>query len=106
MKHTHLSKTGERGWFIGSFPEAALQTDLTEVCYRTEPISITPAHYHTKCTETLLIVDGIVKCNGEVYTKGDILIFEPGESHFFEHLTECTVITVKTPAGGHDKVCI
>lgn len=106
MKITRLEKSGDRGWFVGCFPEAAHQSDLAEVCYKIEPPGPIGAHKHTKCTEVMLIIKGSAKCQGQVFTNGDIFILEPGELNDTEYLEQTEVVCVKTPAGGNDKVLI
>lgn len=106
MKVTRIEDSGDRGWFVGCFPKAAFRTDLAEVCYRIEPAGPIGAHYHTKCVETMLIIKGQAKCQGIVFSDGDIFVLEPGEVNDLEYLTECEVVTVKTPAGGDDKVLV
>jgi len=106
LKYFRLENTGRRGWFVGSFAEAATQTDLAEVCYVTEPAGQPPIHYHTKCVETVLIVKGQVIIQGKKYSDGDIVVFEPGEVNDSLYLTETIMVGVKTPAGGNDKVYI
>lgn len=106
MKITKLSSSGDRGWFVGCFPEAAHQSDLAEVCYKIEPPGPIGAHKHTKCTETMLIIRGSARCQGQIFTNGDIFILEPGELNDTEYLEETEVVCVKTPAGGDDKVLV
>jgi hypothetical protein len=106
MKHRRHESTGRRGWFVGDFPEAAFKTDLCEVTYLEEEIHHHPPHRHTKCHEILLIVEGSVKCNDQIYYDGDILIFEPMELVDVEYLEKTKVVAVKTPAGGNDKILV
>ena len=106
MKITKIEDSGDRGWFVGCFPKAAFQTDLAEVCYKVEPIGKVKAHYHTKCTETMMIVSGLAICRGQKLSDGDIIVLDPGEVNDIEYLEETQVISVKTPAGGDDKVLI
>ena len=106
LKHFKLENTGARGWFIGSFPEAAVQTDLAEVCYTPEPVGPIKAHYHTRCTETLLIISGSCIIHGNKYIAGDIIVLEPGEINDSNYLEPSFVIGIKTPAGGDDKVYV
>jgi hypothetical protein len=54
----------------------------------------------------VLIISGQVRCQGEIYRDGDILIFEPGDINDCEYLTETVMIGVKTPAGADDKVLV
>jgi len=106
MKITRLEASGDRGWFVGCFPEAAHKSHMAEVCYKIEPAGPIGAHIHLKCTETLLIIRGKAKCQGKIFTNGDIFILEPGELNDTEYLEETEVVCVKTPAGGNDKVLV
>ena len=106
MKITRLENSGSRGWFVGCFPEAAYQSDHTEVCYKIEPAGLIEAHKHSRCTEIMLIVKGKAKCQGKTFSDGDIFILEPGELNDTEYLEETEVVFVKTPAGGNDKVLV
>jgi mannose-6-phosphate isomerase-like protein (cupin superfamily) len=106
MKHVRFEDTGARGWFIGSFPEAAVQTDLAEVCYTPEPVGPIKAHYHTRCTETLLIISGSVIIQDTKFVAGDVIVLYPGEVNDSVYLEPSMVIGVKTPAGADDKVYV
>jgi quercetin dioxygenase-like cupin family protein len=106
MKHVRFENTGQRGWFVGSFSEAAFQTDNVEVCYCVENPGSGIKHYHTICTEIILIVSGKVTCQEKEYTDGDILVLEPGEVNDFVYVEKTIMIGVKTPAGKNDKVLL
>ena len=106
MKITKLTNTGDRGWFVGCFPEAAHRSYFAEVCYKVEPPGPIQAHRHLRCTETMLIIKGKAKCQGHIFSNGDIFILEPGEINDTEYLEETEVVCVKTPAGGNDKVLV
>lgn len=106
MKHVRFENTGKRGWFVGSFPEAAFQTDLAEVCYCIEEPGVGIKHYHTVCTEIVFIISGKVSCHDTIYTDGDILVFTPGEINNCIYLEKTIMIGVKTPAGKDDKILI
>ena len=106
MKHVRHKDTGRRGWFVGSFERAAHFTDQAEVTYCEEPAGQMAPHYHTRCTETMLIVKGSLTCQGETYGSGDILVFEPGDINNCCLLETCTLVVVKVPAGGNDKVLV
>lgn len=106
MKTFRIENTGQRGWFIGSFPGAAFVSDQVEVCYTVEQVGKPLSHYHTKCTETIFVVRGKMLHQGKQYTKGDIIVLEPGEINDCEYLEETEVVAVKIPAGGDDKILI
>lgn len=104
MKKLRIEDSGARGWFVGSFPEAAHKTDLAEVCYRVEEYGPRQKHYHTRCTEILYVISGSCIQNGQHLKAGDITILEPGEVNDSFYLESSQVIGIKTPAGGDDKV--
>lgn len=106
MKRIRIENTGKRGWFIGSFPEAAFETDDVEVCYCVEEAGEGIKHYHTVCTEIILIISGKIACQGHEYTDGDILIFSPGDINDSIYLEKTVMIGVKVPAGKFDKVLV
>lgn len=106
MKHKKLSDAGRKGWFIGDFPQAAFQSKDVEVCYCVEELGAGIKHYHTKCTEIVLIISGKVICQGKEFSDGDIITLEPGEINDFNYLTRTSMIGIKVPAGGNDKICI
>lgn len=106
MKITRIENTGRDGWFVGAFPEAVVYTDLAEVCYTIERPGKLRKHYHTRCTETVLIISGSCIINNQKCGPGDIVVLEPGEINDSTYLEESAVIGVKTPAGGDDKVYI
>lgn len=106
MKHVRIERTGKRGWFVGGFPEAAFETDDVEVCYCVEEVGAGIKHYHTVCTEIVLIISGKAICQGKEYSDGDILIFEPGDINDLVYCEKTAMIGVKVPAGKFDKVLL
>jgi hypothetical protein len=106
MRVHNINSSGDRGWFIGNFPKAIIPSTEVEVCYRIEPIGFNQAHYHTRCTETVLIASGRAIINGLECTSGTIVVLAPGEVNSVEYLEETTVVSIKTPAGGNDKVLV
>jgi quercetin dioxygenase-like cupin family protein len=106
MKHKKLKDAGRRGWFIGDFSEAAFQSKEVEICYCTEEPGPSVKHYHTRCTEIVLIISGKLICQEIEFSDGDIIILEPGEINDFNYLAKTEMIGIKLPAGGNDKICI
>lgn len=106
MQHYRLSETGARGWFIGAFPEAIVETDMFEVCYTVEHKGAANPHYHTRCKEIVLIISGSAEYQGKIYRDGDILVFESGDINSMQYLETTAMVGVKVPAGGSDKVLI
>jgi len=107
MKKYKHSESGERGWFIGNFPKAILQTENFECCWQKNPAgSKDIPHYHKKVTEIQLIVKGRMIINNNEFTVGDICVLEPGEPYYAEYLEETEVFAVKTPSAPDDKYYI
>lgn len=106
MKHVRIEQTGKRGWFVGAFPEAAFETDDVEVCYCVEEAGNGIKHYHTVCTEIVLIISGRAKCQDREFSDGDILIFSPGDINDLVYIEKTVMIGVKVPAGKFDKVLV
>lgn len=107
MKKLKLSDSGARGWFIGDFPEAVVQTKDFEVCYQENSHTYpTDKHYHKIITEIQLVVRGKMVVNGEEFGVGDICVLEPGEHYSAQYLEPTDVVAVKFPSVPNDKYLI
>lgn len=107
MQITKLKNTGKNGWFIGDFDSAIVKSTEVEVCYNTIKKGHTNPHYHTKCTEIILITKGKGIINGTKVKKGNIIVINQGETNdLIAKTKKFTVVGVKIPAGGSDKVRI
>ena len=107
MIFTKLKKAGSGGWFIGNFDSAIVNSTNVDVCYQTTKKGYTDPHYHTKCTEILLVTKGKAIINGKKIKKGDIVVINQGEINDLLVITKkFTAVGVKLPAGGNDKVRI
>jgi quercetin dioxygenase-like cupin family protein len=93
-----------KGWFVGNFSPAALQTNAAEVAVKTYPSGALEArHLHKVAVEITLIVSGRARMNESVYEAGDIVLIEPGDDTDFEALTDVTTVVVKVPSVSGDK---
>jgi len=106
MKFYHAKEVGVRGWFIGDYPEAIIQTDQFEVCYDEVEKNLCEPHYHTRCREIILITEGVVMAGNRECRKGDIIVFEKGDINDIVGITDYKVVVVKVPAGGNDKIIV
>ena len=106
MKFYKLNEVGRDGWFIGDYPNASITSKNVEVCYREYPANYTQPHYHTVCEEIVLVVDGIITVGGRTLSKGDVVVIEQGETNDIFGVTDYSVVGVKMPAGGNDKVLL
>jgi hypothetical protein len=104
MKKYKLSESGARGWFIGNFPEAVVQTQDFEVCYQTNPPgNPMDDHYHQVITELQLVIRGRMIINNEEFGPGDICILYPGEEYRSTYLEDTETVAVKWPSIPTDK---
>jgi mannose-6-phosphate isomerase-like protein (cupin superfamily) len=106
MKFYRIENVGQRGWFIGDYPEAVVSSKEFEICYTSIEEGYIQSHYHTKCREIVLITSGIAIINGREIREGDIVVIEKGEVNDIYAKTKITVVGVKVPAGGQDKVLL
>jgi uncharacterized protein YjlB len=107
MIFSSLDKAGDNGWYIGDFESAVFKSKDIEVCYQTIEKGYTYPHYHTKCTEILLVTKGKAILNEKKIKKGDIVVINKGEVNDLLAISKkFTVVGVKIPAGGNDKVRI
>lgn len=107
MKKLRHSDTGDRGWFIGDFAQAVIQTKDFEACWQRNAAGVkdTP-HYHKVTTEVQLITRGRMIINGVEFGPGDIYVSEPGEHYYGEYLEDTEVFAIKFPSVPSDKYYI
>lgn len=106
MKKYYL-KEMKKGWFIGNFEPSVFRTTLFEAGYKIHRKNqYWPAHYQQLAIEINLVIDGKVKINNDVFTKGDIFLVEPREVVKPEFLTRCKIVVIKIPSLPQDKVII
>jgi hypothetical protein len=103
MKRFKLSESGQRGWFIGDFPEAILRTKDFEVSWQTCPAGPAIKHVHKIITEIMLITRGKISINGEIFSEGDIVMIEPNDINDSEYLEDTDTVTIKFPSIPDDK---
>jgi quercetin dioxygenase-like cupin family protein len=93
-----------KGWFVGAFAPTALDTTAAEVAVKTYKAGDREdRHHHKVATELTLVLAGAVRMNGALYSAGDIVRIEPGESTDFEAVTDVTTVVVKVPCVAGDK---
>ena len=97
----------KKGWFIGNFDPTLCATNDVEVAvkkYRSGDAE--GAHFHKIATEFTVIVSGRVRMNDKEYTRGDIVIMEPGDITDFEALEDTVNVVVKIPGANNDKYVV
>lgn len=103
MKKDNISNF-KRGWFIGDFEPALLQTKAFEIAMQNYPAGhVEQTHFHKIATEITCIVSGIARFNDEVVIAGELITISPEERVQFEAITEVITIVVKTPSVTDDK---
>jgi len=96
-----------KGWVVGNFEPSLFKTNDFEVAvkeYKTGDYE--QKHYHKVATEITIITDGLVRMNGVVYTKGDVITIEPGEATDFKVLYDTTTTVIKFPCVEGDKYLV
>lgn len=103
MKQGNLDKM-VRGWFVGEFTPAILNTQACEVGVKTyQAGDYEEAHYHKIAVEVTLIISGRVQMCDREWGPGDIIVIEPGEITDFRAITNVTNVVVKVPSVMNDK---
>lgn len=106
MRHDQLEKM-VKGWFVGGFTPAVLQSAQFEVAIKHYGAGdYEAAHFHAKATEITAVVSGRVRMCGADWGPGDILTIEPGETTDFLALTAATTVVVKAPSLTNDKFVV
>ncbi len=93
-----------KGWFVGGFSPAVVQTNDVEVAVKSYKAGESEAmHYHKVATEVTVIVSGRVRMCGREFGPGDIVTLQPNEPTEFEALTDAVNVVVKLPGAANDK---
>ncbi len=99
-------KEFDRGWFIGNFPKALLQTDLFEIAIITCDVGIHHAHYHKLAIEYNVLIEGKLRIGDKIIESGDVYVIDRGEVTEQEFLEPSKVLCVKTPSVVGDKYLV
>ena len=106
-KRFKLSETGDRGWFIGGFERAALNTTAVEAAYQFNyKGEHSSAHYHKIATEVNLIIRGCVVMDGQEFRAGDGYIYYPGDVCSCDYLEDTETMVIKLPGPLDDKYLV
>jgi hypothetical protein len=105
MKKLNLSDF-ERGWIVGKFSPNLYQKDYEIGLKYYNENDYEKSHAHLLSDEVTIIINGSVKMNDDVYTKGDIIVQERGEYTDFLCLKNNTITLVYRPDGSfpNDKI--
>jgi len=93
-----------KGWFIGDFDPTCFNTKDVEVSVkRYKKNDSEPSHHHKVASEVTFVLSGKISMNGKEYSKGDIVLVEPGESILFKAIDDSVNVVVKIPSVKNDK---
>jgi mannose-6-phosphate isomerase-like protein (cupin superfamily) len=93
-----------KGWFVGNFkPSVYSSKDVEVAVKRYNKGDKEDTHHHRKTTEITVIIEGIVKMNGKIFKKNDILVINPFESTDFIVIEKTITVVVKIPGALNDK---
>jgi quercetin dioxygenase-like cupin family protein len=93
-----------KGWFVGDFSPAAVQTAAAEVAVQHYKAGEREeAHLHKVAVEVTLVLDGTIEMCGRRLRYGDIIKLAPGEATDFVAITDATTVVVKLPSVKGDK---
>lgn len=96
-----------KGWFVGDFSPSIIKTDDVEVAVkRYKKDDYEEAHFHKIATELTVVVLGRVKMFDKIFTEGDIIVVEPGDSTDFLALEDTICSVVKYPGAKNDKYLV
>lgn len=106
MKEAKLSEM-KKGWFIGNFSPSLYVTNDCEVAYKTYlKGDKEDKHFHKIATEITFIAKGKVKMFDKIYSEGEIVIVEPGDTTGFEALEDTANVVIKIPGVNNDKYLV
>ena len=92
-----------RGWFVGPFDPSIHKTNDFEVGIVIHRKGDEwPCHYHS-VMEINYLISGKMKIHDELIVAGDVFMLDGFEIADPVFLTDCHVVTIKTPARMDDK---
>ena len=100
-------KNFTRGWIIGNFSPAVLETADFEVGLLTHKKNeIWPDHFQKVATEYNVLIYGEMYLDDKLLLPGDIFIIYPGEIAKVQFLQDCQLLVVKVPSLPADKFIV
>ena len=95
------------GWFIGDFSPSIFKTKDFEMALKEyKKGDSEERHLHKIATEVTLIAQGKVKMNNVIYSEGDIILIDKGESTDFLAIEDTKTVVVKFPSVIGDKYIV
>ena len=93
-----------KGWFVGNFDPTSFRTSDVEVAVKQyKKGDMEGKHFHKIATEITVVVSGKVEMCERVFSKGSIIVLNPGEATAFKALEDCINVVVKIPGAKNDK---
>lgn len=94
----------KNGWFIGNFLPTVLRTKNFEVAIKEYKSGQEEDwHYHKIAKEITVVITGKIEMCGKKFSKGDIIVLNPGEGTSFKALSDSIAMAVKIPSVANDK---
>lgn len=94
------------GWIIGNFEPSILKNSGVElaVMNKQKGVGIHDFHYHEKCIEINVLIEGKMKINNKIIEKNDIFVFHPNVPSIYEYLEDCIFVVFKNKPSNNDKI--
>lgn len=97
------TKNYKGGWIIGDFNPTLIRTKLFEFAYKEHEAGFKTNHVHKIAAEISIVVRGVCKVNGELFTTGKGFLLSAGEAVMFEAISDCSLSVMKFPSVANDK---
>lgn len=92
------------GKIVGNFNPSIYKTVFFEIAIQNlESNDFDDNHYHVFCEEIIIVIDGKIKINEEIFNKNEISVIEPREVAHFLALEKSTICVIKIPSILNDK---
>ena len=104
IRKVKLNETGERGWFVGAFDNAAIYSTDFELALTDWPSGPIPVHYHSKSVEAIVVITGRCVIQGVEIGPNEMFILQAGDINDSNFLEPTKLLAIKIPAGANDKI--
>jgi hypothetical protein len=92
------------GKIVGSMEPVIYKTYFFEISIiKKEKENFEPTHHHTASHEIVIIIEGSLEINNEIFKRGEICYIEEREKASFYALEDSIVGSIKIPSVLHDK---
>ena len=93
-----------KGWLVGDFDPSLVRSRDVEVAIKHyKKGDSEPDHYHKIATEWTCVISGKISMNKKIYSAGEIVRVNPGESNSFSAEEDSVTLVIKSPSVTDDK---